>query len=67
MNFSVFWTDTAQGDLSALVEHIAQDSPQNARIIFHTIRERARNLNHFPQRGNPAVSGITPSCSAAIM
>ena len=51
MNFSVFWTDTAQGDLSALVEHIAQDSPQNARIIFHTIRERARNLNHFPQRG----------------
>lgn len=51
MNFSVFWTDTAQGDLSALVEHIYPDSPQNAREIFHTIRKRAESLNQFPQRG----------------
>lgn len=51
MHFSVFWADSAQGDLSALVEHIYQDSPQNAREIFHTIRQRAESLNHFPQRG----------------
>lgn len=51
MNFSVFWTDTAQGDLSALVEHIYQNSPQNARTIFHTIRERSKSLDQFPQRG----------------
>lgn len=51
MNFSVFWTDTAQGDLFALVEHIYPDSPQNARAIFHTIRERAESLKRFPERG----------------
>lgn len=51
MDFSVFWTNTAQDDLSALVEHIYQDSPQNARTIFHTIREYAKSLNQFPLRG----------------
>lgn len=51
MNFHVFWTDTAQGDLTALIEHIYQDSPQNARTIFHTIRERSKSLTQFPQRG----------------
>lgn len=60
MNFSVFWTDTARGDLSALIEHIAQDSSQNASNIFHTIRERAESLNRFPERGRivPELSDI---------
>ncbi|MCK9374247.1 MAG: type II toxin-antitoxin system RelE/ParE family toxin [Sulfuricurvum sp.] len=51
MTFSVFWTETAQRDLSALADHIYQESPQNARNIFLTIRERAENLNRFPERG----------------
>lgn len=51
MHFNVFWTNTAQGDLSSLIEHIHQDSPQNARTIFHTIRERSKSLNQFPLRG----------------
>lgn len=51
MNFSVFWTDAAQNDLSTLIEHIYQESPQNTRTIFHTIRERAKSLTQFPQRG----------------
>lgn len=60
MNFSVFWADSAQDDLSTLVEHIFQDSPQNAREIFHIIRQRAESLNHFPQRGRvvPELSDI---------
>lgn len=60
MSFSVFWADAAQNDLSTLVEHIYRESPQNARNIFHTIRERAESLNQFPERGRvvPELSDI---------
>jgi addiction module RelE/StbE family toxin len=51
MNFSIFWTDTAQNDLFTLVEYLYQDSLQKAQSIFYTLRERAKSLNQFPQRG----------------
>jgi addiction module RelE/StbE family toxin len=51
MNFSIFWTDTAQNDLFTLVEYLYQDSPQKAQSIFYTLRERVKSLNQFPQRG----------------
>jgi toxin ParE1/3/4 len=49
--FSVFWTNTAQNDLSGIVEHIYRDSPQNARDVFQLIKAHAKKLDIFPERG----------------
>lgn len=59
-SFSVFWTATAQHDLSAIIEHIMNESPQNARTVFQTLKENAQKLNTFPERGRvvPELSEI---------
>ncbi|MDP3300911.1 MAG: type II toxin-antitoxin system RelE/ParE family toxin [Sulfuricurvum sp.] len=49
--FSVFWTNTAQNDLSAILEYIHHDSPQNARSILKSMKDQAQKLNTFPERG----------------
>ena len=49
--FSVFWTNTAQNDLSAILGYIHRDSPQNARSILKSIKEQAQKLDSFPERG----------------
>lgn len=49
--FSVFWTNTAQNDLSSILEYIRRDSPKNARLILKSIKEQAQKLDSFPERG----------------
>lgn len=49
--FSVKWTNTAQRDFSIILEYIYQDSPQNARLVFKSIKLQAQKLDTFPTRG----------------
>lgn len=49
--FSVFWTNTAQNDLSSILEYIRRDSPKNARSILKSIKEQAQKLDSIPERG----------------
>ncbi len=47
----VYWTETAQRDLSALLEHIAHDSTANAHKVYKSIKQAAAELKHLPHRG----------------
>jgi len=49
--YSVRWADTAEHDLEAIIDFIAEDSPENAMLILEQLRERAANLNSSPERG----------------
>ena len=49
--YKVFWTIVAEEDLKNIILYIAEDSPQNARLIFEKIKEQASSLTHFPERG----------------
>jgi addiction module RelE/StbE family toxin len=51
MSFAVYWTDTAQADFTNIVEYIYRDSPQNARNVFGIIKEQAKSLVTYPNRG----------------
>jgi len=48
MSFAVYWTNTAQNDLTNIVEYIYRHSPQNARNVFDSIKSQAKNLDTFP-------------------
>lgn len=48
---AVLWTDTARGDLAAIVESIAEDSPQNALAVLDRLAARTSTLVSNPQRG----------------
>ncbi len=47
----VFWTTTAEKDLLGIIEHIALDSPQTAQKKFDLIRDKASQLEMFPEEG----------------
>lgn len=49
--FKVYWAAVAEEDLKNIILYIAEDSPQNARLIFAKIKEQASSLTHFPERG----------------
>jgi len=51
MSFAVYWTDTAKADLTNIIEYIYGDSPQNARNVFGIIKEQAKSLSIYPNRG----------------
>lgn len=48
---TVMWSETAEKDLLAIIEYIADDSPSRAYEIFKDIKKRAGNLRSFPERG----------------
>lgn len=47
----VLWTKTAESDLEAIVDFIADDSVDTALAVFIKIRERAATLYNFPCKG----------------
>ncbi|NVN99893.1 MAG: type II toxin-antitoxin system RelE/ParE family toxin [Geobacteraceae bacterium] len=49
--FKVLWTKTAEEDLAAIVDFIADDNLEAAFSVFERIRERAENLCNLPDRG----------------
>lgn len=49
--YKVFWSETAEEDLKAIIEHIYDDNPQAARDSFKKIKTKASALHSFPQRG----------------
>ncbi len=49
--YEVFWSEIAETDLLAIIEHIANDSPSRAYDIFRDIRKKASSLRSFPERG----------------
>lgn len=51
--FRIEWARTAKLDLEAVVDFIAQNSPQNALRVLHKIRGKAETLKHHPLRTRP--------------
>ncbi len=49
--YRVLWTDTAQQDLTEIVECIAQDSIDDALAILHKLEAKAALLVTLPNRG----------------
>ena len=49
--YKVQWTSNAKEDLLNIVDHIQQDSVENARKVYEQIREKAHSSNFFPLRG----------------
>ena len=47
----VHWSQAAQRDLDAIVDHIAQDNPLDAMRIFNHLAEQAHKLQTFAERG----------------
>jgi plasmid stabilization system protein ParE len=47
----VNWTEIAWRDLESTADHIAEDSPAYAASFVREIRDAARTLKEFPNRG----------------
>jgi toxin ParE1/3/4 len=45
------WSHTAENDLIAIVQYIADDSPHKAHEAFKELKARASSLRVFPDRG----------------
>ncbi len=50
-DYAVTWSETAEGDLLAIIDYIADDSPSRAYDVFKEVRKRASSLRSFPERG----------------
>ena len=48
---TVSWTDAAWADLEAVADYIARDSRYYAAAFVREVREAARSLKRFPERG----------------
>ena len=48
---NIFWLATAERDLDALTDYIAEDNPNMALKIFDTIRQSVKKLATFPHIG----------------
>ena len=49
--YDVRWSETAEKDLMAIVDYIADDSPSRAYEVFKEVRRKAWSLRTFPGRG----------------
>ncbi len=50
-SYDARWSETAERDLIAIVEYIADDSPSRAYEVFKEARRKASSLRTFPDRG----------------
>ena len=48
--FEVFWTQSAESDLEAIVAYIKMDSLERAKRVFLEIKDRCADLYFFPRR-----------------
>ena len=51
LKYQVLWTDTAQQDLTEIIEYIAQDSIGGALAILQKLETKASLLDTLPNRG----------------
>lgn len=49
--YKVIWSPSTKQDLEDIVLFIAEENPINANKIFSKIREKAENLESFPDKG----------------
>jgi toxin ParE1/3/4 len=49
--YAVTWSDTAERDLLAIIEYIADESASRAYDVFKEVRRKASSLRSFPERG----------------
>ena len=49
--YQVLWSNTAQQDLTEIIEYIAQDSVDEALLILHKLEAKAALLVTLPNRG----------------
>jgi toxin ParE1/3/4 len=49
--YDVRWSETAERDLVAIVEYIADDSPSRSFEVFKQLTTKALALRTFPDRG----------------
>ena len=49
--YKVSWAGVAEADLTNIILYIADKSPANAKKVLNKIKEKASNLNQFPERG----------------
>ncbi len=51
MAWKIMWTESAWIDLENIARYIAEDSPYYAASFVREIKEAARSLEHFAERG----------------
>ena len=49
--YKVIWSNTAENDLTEIIEYIAKDNFSNAVKILMKIKEKASSLYSSPERG----------------
>lgn len=49
--YQVYWSKTAESDLIAIIQFIRDRSPQAAAKAFGNIKDKASDLELFPERG----------------
>lgn len=49
--YKVLWTEVAERDLGEAIAYIAKENPGNARNLLDAIRQKAADLENFPERG----------------
>ncbi|MCX5804435.1 MAG: type II toxin-antitoxin system RelE/ParE family toxin [Proteobacteria bacterium] len=49
--YKVIWSNTAENDLTEIIEYIAKDNFSNAVKILMKIKEKASSLYYSPERG----------------
>ncbi len=49
--YDITWSETAERDLIAIIEYIADDSPSQAYEVFKEVKKRASALRAFPETG----------------
>ncbi len=49
--YTVYWSNSAQDDMSDLVDYISSDSPEIAETLFKKIKTESDKLEKFPERG----------------
>jgi toxin ParE1/3/4 len=50
-HYQVYWSNTAESDLIAIIQFIHDKSPQAAAKVFTNIKDEASNPVFFPERG----------------
>ncbi len=50
-NYKVLWSEVAERDLGEALSFIARENPDNARNLLDLIRQKAADLETFPERG----------------
>lgn len=61
MDWRVIWTELAWDDLEQVLTYIAKDSPHYAGSFGREVREAARSLMRFAERGRRVPEFETPS------